>query len=96
MKKSYFGAYSKFLVGLEPYTLYRIEVVGYNNGGEGPPEYVMIATLEGGRSSSSLSINKIDLSRIKVSHAYLEYEYFTVTKILFLKMSSNIRISEAI
>ena len=83
VKKSYFGVYSKFLVGLEPYTLYRIEVAGYNNGGEGPPEYAMIATLEGGRSWCSISINKNDLSCEKVSHAYLEHKYFIFIKMHF-------------
>ena len=36
------------LTGLKPYTLYWVEVAGYNLAGEGPPEYDILETQQGG------------------------------------------------
>ena len=38
--------------GLKPYTLYWVEVAGYNSAGEGPPEYDVGKTQEGGQFDS--------------------------------------------
>ena len=48
------GYYSSTLTGLKPYTLYWVEVVGYNSAGEGPPEYDIEETQQGGWSVPTL------------------------------------------
>ena len=39
---------SSTIKDLKPFTLYHIEVNGFNSGGEGPSEYAMVKTIEGG------------------------------------------------
>ena len=44
-----FGFTSITLEGLKPFTLYYIEVLGYNTAGDGPPEFWVNKTLEDGK-----------------------------------------------
>ena len=39
---------SSLIKGLKPFTLYHLEVNGFNVVGEGPPGYLFIKTMEGG------------------------------------------------
>ena len=43
-----FGFTTTELLGLKPFTLYWIEICAYNAAGEGPTDYSIIKTLEGG------------------------------------------------
>ena len=43
-----FGFTTTELLGLKPFTLYWIDICGYNVAGEGPTDYAIIKTLEGG------------------------------------------------
>ena len=45
------GYQTSTLTGLKPYTLYWVEVVGYNSAGEGPPEYDVRETQQGGEKN---------------------------------------------
>ena len=47
------GFLSSTLTGLKPYTLYWIEVCGYNSAGDGPPEFDVKLTQQGGRKLSA-------------------------------------------
>ncbi len=44
------GYQTSTLTDLKPYTLYWVEVVGYNSAGDGPPEYGVTKTKQGGKS----------------------------------------------
>ena len=49
-----FGFTSVTIDGLKPFTLYYIEVLGFNTAGDGPPEYWVNKTLEDGTYSYTL------------------------------------------
>ena len=44
-----FGFITIALTNLKPFTLYWLEISGYNSAGEGPADYSIIKTLEGGK-----------------------------------------------
>ena len=43
-----FGFTSVTIEGLKPYTMYQVEVMGFNAAGDGPPDYWVNRTLEDG------------------------------------------------
>lgn len=46
------GFLSRTLTNLMPFTLYLVEISGFNSAGEGPPEYAVVETQQGGKCSS--------------------------------------------
>ena len=48
LKKVDFGYATTVLLHLKPFTLYWIEISGYNFAGDGPTDYSIVKTLEGG------------------------------------------------
>ena len=44
------GFLASTLTGLKPYTLYLIKVCGYNSAGDGPTEYSVMMTQQGGKN----------------------------------------------
>ena len=42
------GYVTSTLTGLKPYTIYWVEVLGFNSAGDGPPEYGITKTQQGG------------------------------------------------
>ena len=58
VKKIHPGYQTTTLRGLKPYSLYWVEVVGYNSAGEGPPEFAVLETQQGGKNKKSLLFEK--------------------------------------
>lgn len=50
-----FGFKSCTLEGLQPFTLYWVDVLAFNDAGEGPPDYAIVKTLEGGKCGQYLT-----------------------------------------
>lgn len=49
MKVVNHGFLTATLADLTPYTMYRVDIHGFNSAGEGPPEYGVLKTQQGGK-----------------------------------------------
>lgn len=79
-----YGYTSCTLTDLKPFTLYWIDVVAVNDAGEGPPDYAIVKTLEGGKSTLFLIISRRAI-------VFLTHFLISIISKLYMKVATDFK-----